>query len=448
MNLIMGKSSLKLGEVDQEAYIVNINHSNSANKLKGELVVPPSKSISHRAVICAALSKGESIINNLILSEDIETTIEAMKQFGAQIEIQYIDKTGRFRAIISNSKIDDLLKSEDLQGEQPIEVYCRESGSTARFLIPFFHIYNGPVTFKGTERLSERPYAPYLEIFDLQNIKYISHNGGLPLTVEGKLQPGTYNVVGNVSSQFISGLMFMLPLLKHNSQILIKPPLESKDYIALTVDCLDTFGIKITEIEPLKYEVNGGQAYIGTDYTVEGDYSQAAFWLVANALGSEINLLGVHPHSKQADRAIKDIIKQIDKYCENNELCLIDVSQCPDLVPIIAVYCALKKGNFQIVNAQRLRIKESDRLKAIATELLKMGADISETEDGLLINGVVSLVGAQVNSWNDHRIAMALAVAATCASGQTIITDAQCVRKSYPSFWEDYIMLGGDVDVK
>ncbi|GAB6107104.1 3-phosphoshikimate 1-carboxyvinyltransferase [Fusibacter bizertensis] len=434
--------------MEQKSYDVRITQFNGSNALKGDLLVPPSKSISHRAVICASLSPGESMVENLVLSEDIKTTIEAMRQFGASVRLEINEETKRYNAFISNVHIEQLLDGNANKSSEPLEIYCHESGSTARFLIPFFHLINGAVTFKGTDRLSERPYTPYLEIFDLQKIKYQSENGGLPLTVKGKFKAGTYTMVGNVSSQFISGLMFILPLLEEKSQIVITPPLESKDYIALTVDCLEAFGIKIEEKDSLNYVVQGGQAYRGTDFIVEGDYSQAAFWLVANALGADIRLKGINAQSKQADRAIINIIKRIDQRDWSNETCIIDVAQCPDIVPIVAVYCALKKGKYQIVNAERLRIKESDRLKAIATELSKMGADILETPDGLIINGVETLVGAEVDAWNDHRIAMALAIAATRATGQTIIREAQCVNKSYPNFWDEYKILGGQASVE
>lgn len=451
--------------MNQKTYKVNINQTKSSRKivLKGKLLVPPSKSMSHRAIICASLSKIESVVENLTLSEDIETTIKAMQCFGATIRLEQDEETKRYCAIISNSQIEQLLETKRLDNQNKknqnlydqehsnskiTEVYCHESGSTARFLIPFFHLLNGPVKFTGTPRLSERPYTAYLELFDLQNISYQTQSGGLPLTVQGRLKAGEYPVVGNVSSQFISGLMFVLPLLEQKSKIVITPPLESKAYITLTKDCLKTFGIHIEEKDELNYIIAGGQTYKGTNYKVEGDYSQAAFWIVANALGAEVELSGIQSSSKQADKAIIDIIRKIERQEWLEKPCRIDVAQYPDIVPILAVYCSLKRGNYQIVNAERLRIKESDRLKAMATELTKMGADISESEDGLVIKGVEYLIGAEVDSWNDHRIAMALSIAATFAKGQTTINNAHCVRKSYPNFWDDYKMLGGQINVE
>lgn len=413
------------------------------SKLNGKVEAPPSKSVSHRAIICAGLCENASIIENIAYSEDIIATIEAMKPFGTCVEeISRIDDRVTLR--VQNPNMVAFAQERRKPLQKPTEIYCHESGSTARFMIPLFHLSDSEVIFTGSKRLSERPYQPYYQIFEKQNISFKSTEGGLPLRVKGSLKPDQFHVVGNISSQFISGLMFALPLLDGQSEIIIQPPLESRDYIALTVACLEQFGIRFNLKSELHYKIEGKQSYKATDFKVEGDYSQAAFWLVANKIGNAVEVTGLEPYSEQADRAIITVLELQNVSLENS----IDVAQFPDLVPILAVLCALTPGHSQIVNAGRLRIKESDRLKAIATELSKMGACITELEDGLDIVGVDKLKGAVVDSWNDHRIAMALAIAATCAEGETQILDAQCVRKSYPDFWTIYQSLGGQIDVE
>jgi len=429
--------------------IRNYDVTITPTKLTGSVIAPPSKSISHRAVICASLSETPSTIDNIALSEDVIATLNAMRQFGAQIDClsvhdrdDYNNTDERHRLCIVNPSMANLRHPSLIKSTIETVINCNESGSTARFLIPLFHLYEGRVVFTGSERLSERPFQPYFDIFDKQSIKYETQLGGLPLTIEGQLKPDDFTLVGNISSQFISGLMFILPLLEEDSSLSIVPPLESKDYIELTTTCLRTFGIDIDKRSDLEYQIKGNQKYHGCNVTIEGDFSQAAFWLVASHLGNDVQVTGLNVHSKQADRAILDILSRVN----TNQP--IDVSQCPDLVPILAVLCALTPGTSSIINAERLRFKESDRLKAIATELTKMGAQVTEHVDGLTFIGVERLNGATVEAWNDHRIAMALAVAATRADGLTKLCGADCVRKSYPEFWTVYQDLGGIIDVE
>ncbi len=383
-------------------------------KLKGKLNIPPSKSLSHRAVICASLCKdGESIIKNLILSEDIKATVEGMKRL--------IDRH------IHNPVID-----------------CKESGSTLRFLIPISLVLNNQCRFTGSSRLFERPLDIYFDIFNKQNITYKASED-VPLYVKGNLKSGTYKISGKISSQFISGLFFALPLLSDDSNIIIADSLESKSYVNMTIDVMEKFGVLIKQMNANEFYIRGNQNYISGSYTIEADYSQASFFLAANELGNNIDCLGLNDTSLQGDKEIVDIIK---RYKNAEREIIIDASQIPDLVPIISVLASLKKGlATKIINAGRLRIKESDRLKAISTEMKKIGADINETEDGLNINGVEKLSGGtKVSSWNDHRIAMSLAIAATSCEKEIILENCQAVNKSYPTFWEDYKYLGGEVN--
>jgi 3-phosphoshikimate 1-carboxyvinyltransferase len=341
--------------------------------------------------------------------------------------------------------------------EAPATIDCHESGSTIRFLMPFFELSSAPVTFTGRGRLVERPYTTYYRIFDEKGIDYKTTEGLLPVTVSGDLPPGQYALEGNVSSQFITGLMLVLPLLKANSTIDITTHLESKGYVDLTLEALDAFGIEVENKAYERFEIKGNQTYKATDYFVEGDYSQAAFWLVAAAIGNGVSLGGMKWESLQGDRAILGILERMgakvtydhhDIQVDVDRLkgITIDASQCPDLVPVLAVLCSLSEGTSQIINAERLRIKESDRLKAISTELNKMGAAITETPDGLIIEGVSGFKGAQVDAWNDHRIAMAIAVASTRTEGNIELTGYDAVKKSYPMFWDDFAALGGKIN--
>ncbi|WP_027308179.1 3-phosphoshikimate 1-carboxyvinyltransferase [Caloramator sp. ALD01] len=414
-------------------------------RLKGCVEIPPSKSISHRAIICASLADGMSKVENIIFSDDITATLEAVKSFGVQYKI---DSKGE----ISNL----LIKGKDKLNLIKNEIDCRESGSTLRFLIPICLLQDGEVTFTGRGKLVERPLDVFYKIFREQGIKYKNKDGRLPLTVKGTLKSGLYEVAGNISSQFISGLLFALPLLEGDSKIVITTHLESRGYVDLTLDVLKDFGVDVINNDYREFYIKGGQRYIPTDYKVEGDYSQAAFWLVAGILGEEVKCRGLNINSLQGDRVIVDIINRMkgniavyeDYITAKNsttEGADIDVSQCPDLTPIIATLAALSRGTTRIINAKRLRIKESDRLKAIATELNKLGADVEEFEDGLLIKGKETLEGGVVDSWNDHRIAMALAVASIRCREPVIIHNFEAVKKSYPNFFDHFIKLGGEV---
>lgn len=417
--------------------------------LKGNINIPPSKSLSHRAIICAALAKGKSKIENIIFSDDIIATLEGMKSFGMElVDIDIDPKTNRSSITIEGKG--ELIKRVE-------KIHCKESGSTLRFLVPMACLIGERITFTGEGKLIERPLTSYYNIFDKQKIKYSNNAGKLPLTIEGRLKPGKLELEGNISSQFITGLMFVLPLLSEDSIIEITTKLESKGYIDLTLDILDKYSIRIENYDYQKFHVMGNQRYSSLDYSVEGDFSQAAFWIVAGIMNDDIVLKGLNINSFQGDKAILNIVTSMgaDIIINREEIVaknsqtngrVIDVSQSPDLVPILAVLGALSKGKTEIINAQRVRIKESDRLMAISKELNKIGADIVETHDGLIINGVGSLSGGVVDSWNDHRIAMALAIASTKCKEPIIIKNSHVVNKSYPGFWQDFMNVGGVID--
>lgn len=408
--------------------------------LQGKINIPASKSLCHRAIIAAGLANGRSVIDNVSFSDDIIASCNGMKALGADILIE------KASATINGTKF-----------LNPVEsiIDCKESGSTLRFLIPIALLTSNEITFTGKGRLGSRPLAPYYSIFNEQNIKY-SSNTGLPLTIKGTLKPGEYKLPGNISSQFITGLMFALPLLEGDSKITITTALESKGYLDLTLSLLKKYSINIENRNYSEFYIKGNQGYKACNYRVEGDFSQAAFWLVGGVLGGEVQCEDINIDSLQGDKVILDIIKnmggniaikknRITAINSKTRGITIDASNCPDLVPILSVLAAVSSGTTRIINAQRLRIKESDRLKAMTMELSKLGADIAETSDGLIINGKHNLKGGIVNSWNDHRIAMALAIASIKCTEPLILENFDVIKKSYPEFYKDFITLGGNV---
>jgi len=420
--------------------------------LNGKIKIPPSKSLCHRAIIAASMSQGDCVLHNISMSQDIKATCEIMEKLGAKL------KQIPMGLIISGKNSHELNNHEIVNNKATYnEFQCNESGSTLRFLIPIAMCTDGKIIFKGRGKLVQRPLKPYYEIFDEQNIKYTTEDGGLPLTIEGKLKPGIFELRGDVSSQFISGLLYALPLLSGNSIILVTTEMESIGYIDLTLDILSKFGVNIENNNYREFKIKGNQNYEKRNYKVEGDFSQAAFYLAAGLLDGEVKCLDLNMESLQGDKVIVDIIKNmggnislVDGMLKTSKSDLkgsvIDVSQCPDLLPIVAVLGAISFGTTEIINASRARLKESDRLKAIATELNKIGADVIEREDSLLIQGKPWLKGGVVNSWNDHRIAMAMAIASIKCTEKLIIQDSEAIKKSYPNFYKDFKSLGGKIN--
>ena len=407
-----------------------------ADKLVGELSPPPSKSVLHRYIIASSLAKGVSKIENISFSEDIIATIEAMKKLGANIEQKdnylLIDRSDTFKNLNEN-----------------IEIDCNESGSTLRFLFPLSIVEENKVLFKGRGKLFKRPMTPYFENFEKYKIKhlYIDEN---KILLEGKLKAGIYEIDGNISSQFITGLLFSLPLLDRESKIIINGKLESSNYIDISLDCLSKFGIKIINNSYQEFIIEGNQSYRAGNYRTEADYSQAAFFLVANAIGSKIKINDLSEDSLQGDKKIIDYISEIDKWNSKDTL-ILDGSETPDIIPILSLKAAVSGKKIEIVNIERLRIKESDRLKATVEELSKLNFDLIEKKDSILINSrenfkvnknekVVSL-----SAHSDHRIAMMIAIAATCYDGEILLDNLDCVKKSYPNFWEVFLSLGGKI---
>ena len=413
------------------------------SELRGSITVPPSKSLSHRAVICAALAEGISVIHNIGASEDIEVTIDAMRSLGAEIRRDGTTLT------IDGSKT--------MRRSEPLTIDCGESGSTLRFLMPLVLHCAAEVTFIGRGRLPMRPLNTFYTIFDRCGVSYSCTEGLLPITVGTGDISGVNEIEGNISSQFVSGLLFSLPLFPYKSEIRINTPLESRGYVDMTIDVMRQFGVEVENNNYHTFKIKGGQRYTPQDYTVEGDFSQAAFFLAAGALGSFVVCKGLNPSSIQGDKQIIDVIKRMGGgiVIENDGIAAvpsklhgtkIDAAQIPDLVPIMTVLGALAEGETVISNASRLRIKESDRLSAITEQLNALGATVLEKNDGLIIEGINALNGGTTSSCNDHRIAMSIAIASSRCSEEVVVNDSECVKKSYPHFWQDFESLGGHVD--
>ena len=421
--------------------------------LNGTIKIPPSKSYSHRAVIAAALAENrdnqKSRIDNLKFSVDITTTTDIMENWGAKInrEESSLEIVGNSGKVVPRDKY----------------VQCNESGSTIRFLIPIGITNENELIFDGKGKLVDRPLDSYYRIFDEQEIFYKNENGKLPLEVKGKLKAGNYEIDGNISSQFITGLLYALPLLDGDSKLIINKNLESKGYIDLTMEILKLAGIEIMNNDYKSFDIRGNQIYKPFDYTVEGDYSQVAFWIVAGIISAnrdnEIKCLHVNKNSLQGDREIIEIVERMGAKLEifddylivkpsKTKGTVIDISQCPDIAPILTVLGALSEGETRIINGERLRIKESDRITSIKTELNKLGANVNEEGDSLIIQGVERFNGGvTVNAWNDHRIAMSLAIASSRCEKEIVLEEAESVRKSYPHFWDDFVKMGGSIEI-
>ncbi len=404
-------------------------------RLKGDVVIPPSKSLAHRAIICASLAQGRSVVSNVSMSDDIIATVECMRNLGANI-ISHGDK---LEVVGIDKRLDRELTFD-----------CNESGSTLRFMLPIALSLNAGVNkFVGRGKLGERPMDIYKDICTSQDIMYEDRSLQNPkryldLVVKGDLKSGKFIVDGGVSSQFITGLMFALPTLEGDSEIVINGKLQSVGYIDLTLTALNQFGIEILNEGYQRFYIKGGQKYAPCDYYIEGDYSQAAFFEVANYLGNSVRQIGLNKDSLQGDKVIVDFVEKL-RASGADERLVFDGEDCPDIIPIFALACCLREGHTDIINLARLRIKECDRLKATAAELANLGADIVEKDTSLSINGVEKLRGAEVDSHDDHRMAMMLAIASTRAIGEVKITGAHSVSKSYPNFFDDFIRLGGKV---
>ncbi|MEM1582698.1 MAG: 3-phosphoshikimate 1-carboxyvinyltransferase [Candidatus Bathyarchaeia archaeon] len=415
--------------------------------LCGSITAPPSKAHTHRAIIAASLSNGLSNIRNMLICDDTLATINACKMLGAEINWvnnEAVKIWGLPKPKTPNNVID-----------------CGESGSTIRFITPICALAEGISVLTGGESLRRRPMGPLIEALSQLGVKCYSTrmNGCPPIVVfGGGIKGGRANIRGDVSSQFISGLLFATPIAENDTDIILSTPLESKPYVDITLDTLMKHGIKI-EYSQNTFHIPCGQEYKPCDYHIEGDYSSAAFLLAAAAItGSRIHVKNLIRDTLQGDRVIIDILSEVgvdinvgDDFVEvkgvNKQLnsFTVDMRDNPDLVPVCVVLACIANGESIIHGVRRLRFKESDRISALLSELSKMGASIKFSDDSLIIRGERELHGAEIDPHGDHRIAMACAVAALTASGETVIRDAECINKSYPNFVKDMRLLGVEV---
>ncbi|MCW4008839.1 MAG: 3-phosphoshikimate 1-carboxyvinyltransferase [Candidatus Bathyarchaeota archaeon] len=419
-----------------------------AERLAGEAYAPPSKAYTQRMLIAAALSDGTSKISNPLIADDTEAALRAVKALGAKV-----------------TAAEDCWKVE---GAKPLKVAetlidCGESGATLRFMIPVAALAPEPSIFLLGESLERRPIEPLLQCLkDLGVETFSRHIGGrASIYVRGGgIRGGKTSIRGDISSQFISGLMFACPLAQTDTEIAITTPLESKGYVQMTKAVIAEHGIRVLISEALdRIYIPARQNYEPCDHKVPGDFSSAAFLLAAAAITrSNVSVGNLDYASVQDDKAIVNILNRMGAKChvqpdsvkvegEHGKLEAVDVDarDIPDLVPVCAALACYAEGTSKIYGAQRLRYKESDRLLALHLELKKMGADITINEDGLTVKGPCAMQGATIDPHNDHRIAMACAIAALGAAGETRIQNAECVRKSYPQFFNDLRALGVDV---
>ena len=393
-------------------------------KALGEITLPTSKSMAHRLLICAALCDGASIVRGVTPCEDVLATVDCLRALGANIEICGDTYTvfGRDMKTVAPKK----------------PLFCRESGSTLRFMIPIAALSGAKVTIAGAEKLLSRPLSVYETLFREREL--LLQRYGSFIFVDGPLPAGEYSLPGNVSSQFITGLLFALPLLDSDSVIKILPPFESRPYVDLTVSALAKFGVKVFFEDDLTIKIPGAQKYVPADVTVEADYSAGAFIDALNVLGSDVEALGLDEKSLQGDRVYKEIFPKI-----KSGFTVLDISDCPDLAPILFTLAAANHGA-EFFGTKRLKIKESDRAEVMASELSKFGADIEIYENSVKVKKTELHSPKEILlGHNDHRVVMSLAVLSTVFGG--IIDGAEAVSKSYPSFFEDMKNAGIEVEL-
>ena len=385
---------------------------------RGTMKAPPSKSMAHRLLICAGFADGESLIHGVDPSEDVLATTDCLKALGAELRMADGDVT---------------VRGCDPRKAGPADLRCRESGSTLRFMIPPALLSGAEKRMTGSEKLMSRPLSVYEEICREQGIRLERENGGLRLA--GTILPGRYEIPGDISSQFISGLLFALPLTDEDSTIRILPPVESRSYLDMTVQALKDFGVTVSWDGPETLHIPGGQAYHPRETAVEGDYSNAAFLEILNDAGGEVSLTGLRPDSLQGDRVYGKYLRKIREGTPE-----LDVTDCPDLAPALIAAAALHHGA-RLTGTRRRRFKESDRGAAMAEEMAKFGIRLENGENEIVVpDAEPGRPDEILSGHNDHRIVMALAAVCVKTGGE--IDGAEAVRKSLPDYWERLKELG------
>ena len=405
----------------------------------GRVHIPASKSQAHRLLICAALGEEKTEVVCDGISADIAATAKCLRALGAAVE---------------ETEAGFLVSPIKKVPEGRCELYCGESGSTLRFLLPVVGALGAQAAFHREGRLPQRPLAPLDGVLTAHGMT-LFEDGDL-LLCSGQLQAGNYEIAGNVSSQYISGLLMALPRLAGESTLTVTGTLESAAYVAMTEDALRLSDVEFSK-NGASYAIPGGQRFrLPARTAVEGDWSNAAFFLCMGALAKEgIRVEGLNLKSSQGDRGVLDVLRAFGAEVSEEENAVtvrrgtlrgvtIDASPIPDLIPVLSVVASVAAGETRVENAYRLRLKESDRLQSTANLLRALGGRVEEKEDGLTISGVPALHGGSAETQNDHRLAMSAAVAACAAMGEVTVDNDACVAKSYPRFWEDYGSLKGE----
>ena len=386
------------------------------SKITGSIAAPPSKSMAHRLIIAAGLAEGKSSLHNVAMSEDIKATIGCLEALGAEVKIS-ADKSPE-------------ITGTDPRASKGALLSCNESGSTLRFMIPIAAMSENEMRFSGSETLMKRPLSVYEDIFKRQGLEFERSSVGLK--VKGRLSGGEFEIPGDISSQFITGLLMALPLNDEDSLIRIRGDIESRPYIDMTLEALRAYGIKADWTDERTLRIPGRQIYQASEQTVEGDWSNAAYLM---ALGADVT--GLDDNSLQGDKLCKDYFKQIeDGYCELN------IRNCPDLGPVLIAYAAMHDG-CTLHGTKRLKIKESDRAAAMKEELSKFGVNIETEDDSIKVGCGINKPETALHGHNDHRIVMALS--AVCLKTGGIIEGAEAVNKSFPDFFERIKEAGADI---
>ena len=414
-------------------------------KLSGVMAAPASKSEAHRRMICAGLTMAETRLEGFMASADMAATIRCLKGLGAQVK--------------QEGDVLTITGGKPKAGKLPV-LDCGESGSTLRFFVPIALSVAGGATFRMHGLLGQRPMEVYRDLFVPRGVTWrmgVGADCAAELTVTGQMEAGNYVLPGNVSSQFVSGLLFALPLLDGESTLTVLPPVESVGYINMTIEALVQSGIKVKENAPFSWTIPGGQRYKAAAGRLSGDYSQAAVMLCAGAMGHDVAVSGLAEKTTQGDRAVLEHLARLGAKAEKQgdaiavkarELhgAVLDMHDCPDIAPVMALTCQLAKGESRLAGCGRLRLKECDRLKATVEILNQLGGNAKAQGDDIIIRGVEKLRGGvEVDGCNDHRMVMLAALAATVCQENVTVKGVEALNKSWPEFLNVYESLGGIV---
>lgn len=415
------------------------------NEIKGKMKSIPSKSLLHRAIILSGIAKDREIILEQVntTSEDIEATLTCIEKLGAKTKVEGDS--------IRITSLGNIKKSK-------VELHCKESGTTLRLLLPLVSTFSKEATVDCSEGLRKRPIRELIETLEESGLYF--KEKGFPINISGNVTTDFFKISGDISSQYVSGLLLLSSLLDQRSSIYLTTKLESRAYVNITIKVLRDFGIIVNELEEGVFEIYGGRDKIlpPKEYQIEGDWSNAAFFLVGGCLGDSIKMSGLNLESSQGDKKIVQILKKAgailtcsDDFISSNRSHLnsfeVDFSETPDLFPILSVVAALSKGQSILKGGERLKLKESNRIESTFQMLKSLGADVKKRDDGLIIQGKEILDGGIVNSFNDHRIVMSATMASIKCKEPVSIVNAGAVKKSYPNFFDDFKKVGGIFDV-